>query len=172
MKHLFLAAVLLVSMATPMSASPAAPPPPIRQRVTVQFVSIDLFVVLAQVASDVGLQLVHEHLGGNSLRVSVEADNQPAASVVDEVTRKTHTSYLVAGRALVVGTPSWVQRYRDTTTFTVTYANVKPDEAIQIVQNVFPYVEATVTGADVKFVVPKVHLDRVKDIATSLDNAK
>lgn len=169
MRHLFLATVLLVSLATPTSAAPTAPPLPLNQRVTVQFVSIDLFVVLAQVASDVGLQLVHESLGGNTLRVSVEADSQPAVSVVDDVTRKTNTSYLVAGRALVVGTSPWVGRYRDTTTFTVSYASLKPDEAFQIVQGVFPYVEGTVKGNDVKFVVPKMHLDRVKDIAISLD---
>ena len=71
-----------------------------------------------------------------------------------------------------MGSPAWVQRYRDTTTLAVTYANVKPEAAVQIVQNVFPYVGATVKGAEVRFVVPKIHLDRVKDIATSLDNAR
>jgi hypothetical protein len=161
---LFLAMILLYA---PLCFADVSP---LQKRVTLQFTSIDVYVVLAQLANDVGLALIHDHLG-TTPRATIDARDEPAAKVVEDVTRQCHLRYTVCGRALIVGAPRMIAQYRDTTSFVVPYKTLKPEEAARIVQGVFPYVEAKPANGQVKYVVPRVNLDRVRDIAQSLESA-
>lgn len=169
MKRILLIITVLISMAARLDASPSSP---LDAKVRLQFVSIDMFVALAQLADQVGLTLIHEHAGPTGApRISVSATDASAFSVLDDISQRTHTAYLVCGRALVVGDAVWLSKYRDTTRLVVTYTRIDPNQAATIVQNVYPYVTATVKGQTVTFVVPRVHLDRVQDVAQRLDAA-
>lgn len=146
----------------------ADPVLPMQKPVTLQFESIDVFVVLAQLSDQVGLKLIHDHLGKTPC-VTVNVYNQAAASVVDDITTRTHMRWLVAGRALVVGEIKMIQQYRDVTTFTYTYQKLSADEAVRIVQGVYPYVDYRVKASTVKYTVPKSFLPLVTDLARSVD---
>lgn len=162
---LLLLGAVLALVTAPVGAAPASP---LTRSVTLQFVSIDAFVVLAELASAVGLTFVHEH-ADPAPRVTVDAVDQPAATVVDDVSRKTGLQVLVVGRALIAGSAGWLRKYRDVTTFSVTYTRIAPEQAATIVQNVFPWVVATVKGSTVTYGVPRAHLAKVQDIATTLE---
>lgn len=170
MKHIIVVVALVMALTLPLSAVPSAQGRPLQRKVTLQFVSIDAFVVLAQLASDVGLVLIHEHTDPTP-RVTVDASDQVAVDVVEQVMRKTGLVYRVSGRALLVGGSRWMQQYLDITPLTVAFSRTRPEDAVAIVQGVFPYVEAAVNGSSVCFRVPRSFLPRVEDITTRLERA-
>lgn len=162
-------ATVMVALALAVGQGWAADPvTPMQKPVTLQFESIDVFVVLAQLSDQVGLKLIHDHLG-KTPRVTVNAYNQTAGSVVDDITAKVHLRWLVAGRALVVGEFPMIKQYRDVATFTYTYQKLSADEAVRIVQGVYPYVDARIQAPTVKYTVPKSFLPLVTDLARSVD---
>ena len=64
-----------------------------------------------------------------------------------------------------------MQQYLDITPLTVAFSRTRPEDAVAIVQGVFPYVEAAVNGSSVCFRVPRSFLPRVEDITTRLERA-